>query len=62
MPKYTITIKGVDLDKPEQAEQSAEDLRTIVNALSATELHELSQLLKEKPGIVAKAKQFRHLF
>jgi hypothetical protein len=58
---YEITIKGIQANSPEQAAQIAAALETIKNQLSNTDLIDLAQLLKQKPGIVQKAKQFANL-
>jgi hypothetical protein len=58
---YEITIKGIQANSPEQAQQIAAALETIKNQLSNNDLIDLAQLLKQKPGIVQKAKQFSHL-
>lgn len=62
MPSFEISIKGVQAANSQQAQQVKESLITIVNSLTAQEVIDLAILLKEKPGIVQKAKQFRNFF
>lgn len=57
---YTINIKDVRVNTPQEAEQLAVSFQVIANTLSAQEVIDLAKLLKEKPGIVQKAKQFRN--
>jgi hypothetical protein len=62
MPKFEINIKGVKAKDSEQAQKVADSFQTIANSLTPQEVIDLATLLKEKPGIVAKAKQYHHLF
>lgn len=62
MPFFEISIKNVKATDNEQAEKVAEGFQTIANTLSPQEVIELAALLKEKPGIVQKAKQYLNIF
>jgi hypothetical protein len=61
MPLYDLNLSGVEAKDISQAEQVKESLVTIVNRLKPQEIIDLAALLKEKPGIVEKAKQFRNI-
>ena len=61
MPFYEITIKGVKAENLKQAEKIKAGLQTIANTLIPQEIIELAKLLEENPGIVEKAKQYKHL-
>ena len=61
MPLYDLNLSGVEAKDISQAEQVKESLVTIVNRLKPQEIIDLAVLLKEKPGIVEKAKQFRNI-
>lgn len=58
----TVVIKDVELDDKKQADKVAEAYEVFAKTLSAQETIDLAALLNEKPGIVQKAKQYRHLF
>ncbi len=58
---YNITISGVRAQNEQEAEQLAASFQVIANTLSVQDVIELAKLLKEKPGIVQKAKQFRNI-
>lgn len=60
MPIYQFTIKDVNAANGQEAERIKESLLTVYNSLSAADLFELAKLLKENPGIVQKAKEFKH--
>ena len=60
MASYNISINGVQADTPEQAQQIANALTKIKNHLTNQQIIELSDLLEKHPGIVEKAKQYKH--
>lgn len=60
MALYNISITGVQADTPEQAQQIANALTKIKNHLTNQQITELADLLEQHPGIVEKAKQFKH--
>jgi hypothetical protein len=53
---YEIKI-GIAAHSEKQATDIAQDLITIKNNLSDTDLKDLAKLLKQNPGIVKQAKQ-----
>lgn len=55
--KHEITI-GIEAQSEQQAEELAEALVQIKNALSDKDLLDLARILKEKPGIIKTAKKF----
>ncbi len=57
---YEINIKDVRVNTEQEAEQLAKSFQIIANTLTVQEVIDLAKLLKEKPGIVKKAKQFRN--
>lgn len=61
MAKYIITIKNVEAASTEQAVELSASLQNIANTLSAQDVIDLSKLLIEKPSIVQRAKEFKHL-
>ena len=55
--EHKITI-GIEAESQTKATEIAQALVDIKNSLTVDDLLELSKILKEKPGIVKKAKKF----
>lgn len=55
--EHKITI-GIEAESQQKAVEIAQALVDIKNALTVDDLLELRKILKEKPGIVQKAKRF----